>query len=304
MRLFFALPYHVQCALWVSLSDPDGKPVLLVGVTPHHALHNQPWVTFEEEEEEEKKRGRTSGEHINRSCGSRVNVWILEFHLQHLLWDSKWQPGRDCGRSTCRIRQRRSKTLLTQSRVPWLERYADYFHGSKRRIKKKIKPTTKIQWKDFLVEHTVVMVMRGKRCCCCFYIRQQLPALSCFGERAAVGHMTHRQLKSSFLFCDSKHLCLHRFTHLKPQTASCVKSTECFVPANQAAAVRATCSAPSASKHTRLCVRAKKKPWQLFDAWRTVTTLEHSAADHSHKPTHSSVKGWIKKSVWKRKTLL
>lgn len=44
-------------------------------------------------------------------------------------------------------------------------------------------------------------------------------------------------------------------------------------PRNQAAAVRATCSAPSASKHTRSCVRAKKKPWQLFDAWRTVTTL-------------------------------
>lgn len=63
---------------------------------------------------------------------------------------------------------------------------------------------TKIQREALLVEHTVVMVTRETFYLSFLflffsYIRQQLLALSTFGECSAVGHMTHRQLKSSFL---------------------------------------------------------------------------------------------------------
>lgn len=211
-----------------------------------------------------KKPSRTSREHINHSCGSRVNVWILEFHLQHLLWDSKWQPGRDCGRSTCRILQRRSKTLLTQSRVSWLERYADYFYGSKRRIKKN-KTNNQDSMKRLSCWTHCGHGHEGKRLLLLFLYQATTTGTFLFWRECSSGSHDPQAAQ--------KQLPVLWFKAPLPAPLHTPQALDSFLcqehrmlcPCNQAATVRARCSAPSASKHTHSCLRAKKN---LTIIWR------------------------------------
>lgn len=200
----------------------DGKPVLLVRVATHHAPNNHPCVTFEEEEEgeeeEDKGRGRTCGKHINHSSGSQVNVWISEFHLQHLLRDRKQQPEVDCGRSTSRILQQRSKALLTWNSVPWVKRYAGYFYGNNRQTSKK-KINCCSCWTHCFLGHKGKVLF--------IYIFSGSNYWHVLLLESALQWVTWPTGSSKVASCsDSKHRCLHHFTNLERSTASCVRSTK------------------------------------------------------------------------------